>query len=232
MRRGLNIIAVVLFAGLFASVIAAYGERQSLSPLAQSYVERVPAELGIPNVITGILLAYRSFDTLGEVAVLFMVAAGVGLILKGGGKQPQRVTGKDSRKGVPPSEIVRTGAEVLVPLIAIFSAYIIMNGHLSAGGGFQGGAVVASGTLLFLLANPDRRVDLQFLSITESVAGLFFIAVGIAGLIFASGFLDTRVLPLGTFGKFFSGGAVPVLSACLGLKVGCELSVIVDRFRS
>ena len=37
------------------------------------------SELGAPNVITGILLTYRAFDTLGEVAVLFMVAAGVGL---------------------------------------------------------------------------------------------------------------------------------------------------------
>ena len=43
--------------------------------------KRVPQELGAPNVITGILLTYRGFDTLGEVAVLFMVAAGVGLVL-------------------------------------------------------------------------------------------------------------------------------------------------------
>ena len=39
------------------------------------------SELGAPNIITGILLTYRGFDTLGEVAVLFMVAAGVGLVL-------------------------------------------------------------------------------------------------------------------------------------------------------
>ena len=39
----------------------------------------VPQDLGAPNVVTGILLTYRAFDTLGEVAVLFMVAAGVGL---------------------------------------------------------------------------------------------------------------------------------------------------------
>ena len=54
---------------------------ESLPPLAESYVKLVPQELGAPNVITGILLTYRAFDTLGEVAVLFMVAAGVGLVL-------------------------------------------------------------------------------------------------------------------------------------------------------
>ena len=56
--------------------------------------------------------------------------------------------------------------------------------------------------------------------------------VGIAGLIFAGGFLDNRVLPLGQFGAFFSAGAIPVLSVLLGVKVGCELAVILDRFRS
>ena len=48
----------------------------------------------------------------------------------------------------------------------------------------------------------------------------------------AGGFLDNRVLPLGEFGAFFSAGTIPVLSVLLGIKVGCELSVIVDRFRA
>ena len=41
-----------------------------------------------------------------------------------------------------------------MPLIFLFGAYVIMNGHLSAGGGFQGGAVVASGVMLLMLASP------------------------------------------------------------------------------
>ena len=59
-----------------------------------------------------------------------------------------------------------------------------------------------------------------------------FVLAGIAGLMFAGGFLDNRVLPLGQFGAFFSAGAIPVISVLLGIKVGCELSVIIDRFRS
>jgi multicomponent Na+:H+ antiporter subunit B len=146
-----------------------------------------------------------------------------------------------SRSGVPPAEgrekprpasdIVRSATQILVPLISIFAAYIIMNGHISAGGGFQGGAVIASGVLLLLLAHPEQRLDLQFLSITESLAGVLFVLVGVAGLFVAGGFLDNRVLPLGQFGAFFSAGAIPLLSVLLGIKVGCELSVILDRFR-
>jgi multicomponent Na+:H+ antiporter subunit B len=129
------------------------------------------------------------------------------------------------------SEIVRSGTEILVPLISIFAVYIIMNGHLSAGGGFQGGAVIASGVLLMLLAYPQYQPNLEFFSVTESVAGALFVLAGIAGLIVAGGFLDNRILPLGQFGAFFSAGAIPLLSVLLGIKVGCELSVILEKFR-
>ena len=216
---------------MFASLAASYTEQHALRPLAESYVKLVPHELGAPNVITGILLTYRGFDTLGEVAVLFMVAASVGLVL--GTRRAGRKTSTTDRRNEtrPSSEIVRTGAEILVPLICILAAYIIMNGHLSAGGGFQGGAVIASSVLLTLLAFPQYQPNLEFLSITESVVGALFVLAGIAGLTMARGFLDNRILPLGQFGAFFSAGAIPLLSLLLGIKVGCELSVILERFR-
>jgi multicomponent Na+:H+ antiporter subunit B len=230
MPRVLPTLAIILVALIFASIAIGYSEQTSLRPLAESYVRLVPQELGAPNVITGILLTFRAFDTLGEVAVLFMVAAGVGLVLSGKTATDASATTAESK--TPASEIVRTATQVLVPLIAIFAAYIIMNGHISAGGGFQGGAVIASAVLLLLLANPSQALNTTFLSITESLAGVLFVLVGIAGLVAAGGFLDNRVLPLGAFGAFFSAGAIPVLSVLLGVKVGCELSVILDRFRS
>ena len=224
-------IVVGAFGLVFASLAVSYTEQQTLRPLAESYVRLVPQQLGAPNVITGILLTYRGFDTLGEVAVLFMVAASVGLVL-GTRRAGRRTSTADRRdESRSSSEIVRTGAEILVPLICIFAAYIIMNGHLSAGGGFQGGAVIASSVLLTLLAFPQYQPNLEFLSITESVAGALFVLVGILGLIMAGGFLDNRILPLGQFGAFFSSGAIPLLSVLLGIKVGCELSVILERFR-
>ena len=127
---------------------------------------------------------------------------------------------------------MQNGADILVPLIAIFAAYIVMHGHLGPGGGFQGGAVMASCVLLLLLAKPDYRIKLAHLSFIESLAGLLIVIVGIAGIVLAGGFLDNRVLPLGEFGAFFSAGAIPVLSVLLGVKVGCELSVIIERFRA
>jgi multicomponent Na+:H+ antiporter subunit B len=232
MRRGASIVLVALLGIIFATVALNYSQRIALPALAAAYVDLVPRELGVPNVITGILLTYRAFDTLGEVAVLFMVAGAIGLLLGGGGKERGRAPIEQSVKATLPTEIVQNGADILVPLIAIFAAYIVMHGHLGPGGGFQGGAVMASCVLLLLLSRPDYRVKLAHLSVMESLAGLLIVLVGIAGLILAGGFLDNRVLPLGEFGAFFSAGVIPVLSVLLGVKVGCELSVIIERFRA
>ena len=230
-RRASAVIAVVLFGLVFANLAINHTERQSLQPLAQSFVKRIPQELGTPNVVTGILLTRRAFDTLGEIAVLLMVAAGVGLVLGSGSRWREGSGATEVGKFTAATEIVRNGAEILVPLVAIVAAYIIMNGHLSAGGGFQGGAVIASGFMLLLLANPDYRIELGILEVTESLAGVTFVLVGIGGWIFADGFLDNRVLPLGQLGAFFSAGAIPLLSVLLGVKVGCELTVMLERFR-
>src|SRR5215468_1956163 len=125
MIRRLSIIFAIFSFGLvFANLVAGYTEQQAVRPLAESYIRLVPRELGAPNVVTGILLTYRAFDTLGEVAVLFMVAASIGLLL-GGERSPRGALSEDRPDRTrPSSEIVRTGAQILIPLISIFAAYI------------------------------------------------------------------------------------------------------------
>jgi multicomponent Na+:H+ antiporter subunit B len=229
-RRGFVLLALLAFGLIFGELIAAYEERRTLPTLAESYVTKVPVELGAPNVVTGILITYRGFDTLGEVAVLFMVAASLGLLLsRNGSELSAEVRAPQER---PPSELVRNGAEVVLPLIFLFGAYVIKNGHISAGGGFQGGAVVASGVMLLMLAFPKSQISHTLLSVTESLAGVLYVCAGLLGLVLAGGFLDSRFLPLGEFGAVFSAGAIPVISVLLGIKVGAELSVVIDRFRS
>jgi multicomponent Na+:H+ antiporter subunit B len=238
MRRVFVIVTVALFALVFWRLIDAYSELQALRPLAQYYVAQGPIELGAPNIVTGILITYRGFDTLGEVAVLFMVAASVGLLLKSESTATATEAATEAEAdddSVPrrqPGEIVRTGMQVLLPMILTFGAYVIVNGHLSAGGGFQGGAIVASGAMLMLLARPGAALNVALLSVVESFAGVIYVMIGILGLVLAGGFLDARFLPRGEFGAFFSAGAIPLISALLGVKVGAELSVIIDRFRS
>src|SRR5215468_5351468 len=119
MIRRLSIIFAIFSFGLvFANLVAGYTEQQAVRPLAESYIRLVPQELGAPNVVTGILLTYRAFDTLGEVAVLFMVAASIGLVLGGGGSPRNMSSGDRPDEARPASEIVRSGTQILVPLIS------------------------------------------------------------------------------------------------------------------
>jgi multicomponent Na+:H+ antiporter subunit B len=232
MRRVFALLTVLLFAVVFWRLVGGYTELQGLRPLAWYYVVRGPLELGAPNIVTGILITFRGFDTLGEVAVLFMVAASVGVLLKEESATSAAAAGEATLARRPAGEIVHTGKQVLLPMIFTFGGYVIVNGHLSAGGGFQGGAIVASAVMLMLLARPRSTLNVALLSVVESLAGVLYVFIGILGLVLAGGFLDARFLPRGEFGAFFSAGAIPLISALLGVKVGAELSVIIDRFRS
>ncbi|MBB5497052.1 Na(+)/H(+) antiporter subunit B [Paraburkholderia sp. MM5384-R2] len=233
MRRAFALLTVLLFAVVFWRLVGGYTELQALRPLAWYYVVRGPLELGAPNIVTGILITFRGFDTLGEVAVLFMVAASVGVLLKEESNATSAAAADESAPARRPAgEIVHTGKQVLLPMILTFGSYVIVNGHLSAGGGFQGGAIVASAVMLMLLARPRSTLNVALLSVVESLAGVIYVCIGILGLVLAGGFLDPRFLPRGEFGAFFSAGAIPLISTLLGVKVGAELSVIIDRFRS
>ncbi|MBB5457886.1 Na(+)/H(+) antiporter subunit B [Paraburkholderia sp. Cpub6] len=233
MRRAFALLTVLLFAVVFWRLVGGYTELQALRPLAWYYVVRGPLELGAPNIVTGILITFRGFDTLGEVAVLFMVAASVGVLLKEESNSTSAAAADESAPARRPAgEIVHTGKQVLLPMILTFGGYVIVNGHLSAGGGFQGGAIVASAVMLMLLARPRSTLNVALLSVVESLAGVIYVCIGILGLVLAGGFLDPRFLPRGEFGAFFSAGAIPLISTLLGVKVGAELSVIIDRFRS
>jgi len=56
---------------------------------------------------------------------------------------------------------------------------------------------------------------------------LFYVGIGVLGLVLAGGFLDNRILPLGEFGSILSAGAIPLIYALIGLKVGAEFSSIM-----
>jgi multicomponent Na+:H+ antiporter subunit B len=217
-----HLLALLLLAAIgsvFAVLLLGYTPDAELNLTARYYVERTAAEIGAANIVTAIVVTYRGLDTLGEVTVLFLSATIVGLVLargSGHGRIPSIRT--------PVGELLGTGARVLVPLILLLGVYVFVNGHLTPGGGFQGGAIVASGILLLLLADPLRQFSHGLIAAIESVAGIAYVAIGVLGLVLAGGFLDNRILPLGTLGELASAGAIPLIYSLIGLKVGAEFS--------
>ena len=232
---------LALMAIIFFNLAANYSEKSSLSKLGAYYVEKGPQEIGAPNLVTAVVVTYRGLDTLGEVTVLFIAAAGVGLLLRrkrrdqGEGAlqkdTPVKADPETTNVYKPASEIVETATELLLPMVILFGVYVFLNGHLSPGGGFQGGAIIASGTMFLLLALPESHLSRLMIAITESLSGFSYVVVGVLGVIYAGGFLDNRFISLGNYGDLFSAGAIPLIYTFVGLKVGFELSAVLDRFR-
>ena len=237
-KRLFIMMMLVLMALIFVQLASNYTENSSLLKLGRYYVEEGPRELGAPNLVTAVVVTYRGLDTLGEVTVLFISAAGVGLLLrrtrrKGDHEDLKRGDRAEETAGThkPASEIVETATELLLPMVMLFGIYVFLNGHLSPGGGFQGGAIIASGTMFLLLALPESHISRLMVALTESLSGFSYVIIGVLGVIVAGGFLDNRIMGLGTYGTLFSAGAIPLIYTLVGLKVGFELSAVLDRFR-
>ena len=203
---------------IFVSLMFGYVPDNALNLTARYYAENTVRDTGAANIVTAIVVTFRGLDTLGEVTVLFLTAAIVGLVLAGSQQ------GRLRREQPAPGELLVTGTRLLVPLILLLGVYVFVNGHLTPGGGFQGGAILASAILMLLLADPLREFSHQLISAIESISGLVFVAIGLLGMVYAGGFLDNRILPLGTLGDLISAGAIPVIYSFIGLKVGAEFS--------
>lgn len=219
-RKAFTILMLAAIAVLLLGFITGYAEKTALPAVSAHYIDKGPAELGAANIVTAVVVTYRGLDTLGEVTILFAAAAVVGLLI-----HLNRNENGIRREG---SEILKTASALLFPLILMFGAYVFINGHLSPGGGFQGGAIIASAVVLSVLANPNRKIGHTVLSVIESISGMAYVALGAAGAVLAvNGFLDNRIIPMGEFGTLFSAGLIPIIYSLIGLKVGSELSSVV-----
>lgn len=224
MRNFFRIFIIAAFALMLYPLFEGFNGNDQLSDLASFYAQKENVEkVNSPNLVTAVVVTYRGLDTLGEVTILFLTAAIIAFFLK---KQ------SDVRTLRRNSEIFKTSARVLIPIIILFGVYIFMNGHLSPGGGFQGGAVIASAVILMLLAFPNMPFNAKMFSYIESFSGMAFVFIAALGAFIGLGFLDNAILPLGKFGELISAGAIPVIYSFVGLKVGAELSNILSEFQS
>ncbi|KIM08477.1 MAG: hypothetical protein KU28_03515 [Sulfurovum sp. PC08-66] len=174
------------------------------------------------NAVTSVVTYFRGLDTLGEVTILFLSIFGIGLGI-------ERLQEKENIFSYD-NALLKIGADILFPLIILFGFYIIIHGHLSPGGGFQGGVVIASAFLLMFLAkNNELKLNHKITTLVEALSGAGFVLVGILGLLLVDRFLG-NFLPLGTLGKLWSGGVIPLIYIFVGLKVSAEISTLVEYF--
>ncbi len=209
------VLSLVLF-------FAAFPFGKNKMTVGKYYIDHGVQQTGAANIVTSVVLDYRGFDTLGEVSVLFAAAAGVGVLLHMIGERRER------KVKVPPNFVVRVGSRIVFPFILLFGVYIFVHGHLTPGGGFQGGSIIASGFLLLYLAYPNYKLKRGGLAAIEGLAGLTFVTLGLYGLLTPKVSFLYNFLPMGVFNTLVSAGILPIIYVAIGFKVASEFAGIID----
>lgn len=210
------------------------------------YIEQGLKETGAVNIVTGMILDYRAFDTFGESCVLFIASCCVLVLLRidrsekeespeKAKERRRRLEEADDRLYEPKNDLIlQKCACVLVPVIFIFGVYIVLNGHLSPGGGFSGGAVLGSGLILYLNAFGFSKMEKLF---TEKVyrrvtlSALTFYCLAKSYSFFTGANHLNSGIPLGTPGDIISSGLILPLNICVGLVVACTMYAFYALFR-
>lgn len=126
------------------------------------------------------------------------------------------------------SVIVRSSSRLVSPFLVAYGAYLIINGHINPGGGFQGGVILAVSVILLITSHGYKEVQKIFsvkkVKMLESLSALSIILISIIGLLFGAYFLN--FLRGGEPGTLFSGGTVVLFNILIGLKIGAAFTLL------
>ena len=233
------IFCVFLVAMLLIAVswMPTFGEadRPVNNEVSARYIEKGLQETGAVNIVTGMILDYRAFDTLGESHVLFIATCTVLILLRIDRKEDQEVYEANDRMYEPKNDVIlQTVAKILVPPIFIFGIYVILAGHLGPGGGFSGGAVIGAGLILYLKAFGFAKAERFFTA--KTYRRMSFCALACYSLAKSYSFFTganhiESVIPLGTPGAILSSGLILILNICVGVVVAGTMYTFYVMFR-
>ena len=188
---------------------------------ASHIIQSGTEETGSMNLVTAILYDYMAFDSLGESTVIFAAVSAIMLILS-------FKTLPVSARGL--SFIVKRTFALFTPFVFLFALYVIANGHLSPGGGFQGGVIIGSISIIFSIVYGSsydyEKFSPQAKTVLETSGALLFMLIGGLGLISGGYFLSNFNPGISNPGTLISAGSIPLINVGIGFKVGAGLAII------
>ena len=203
------IVAVLIYTVSYLPSVGDAG-RPTNNIVSEKYIADGYRDTGAVNVVTAMILSYRGFDTFGETNVLFIATCCVTIMLMVD-KDKIRENKDSNDRGYEPRNdaILQTVASLLAPVVFMFGIYSILNGSVSPGGGFSGGAMIGAGMILYVAAFGFQKMErffndkiFRFVRVTALTCYgciiLYYVLTGANGL--------PSVIPQGEAGEILSGG--------------------------
>ena len=233
-RRRLFLVGALGLAAVMLWGLTGLPDYREVTPLYGQVINEVAVEeRSATAVVTAVNFDYRGFDTLGEEFILFAAALVLVLLLRRLGEERRGRLEQLPRHRHTTSAAVRLSCVALVGPTVLLAIYITMHGHLTPGGGFQGGVIAATALLLVYLgsdyATMQRLRPMALVETAKAAGAASFVLIGLAGLIVAGAFLE-NFLPLGAPGELVSTGTIPLLSLAVGVEVAGGFVLLLSEF--
>lgn len=193
------------------------------SEVIKRYIEQGLSETGAVNIVAGVILDYRAFDTLGESHVLFTAAMVVTLLLVRIHEQEEPIENKEVMEK---DTILKVTAKVLTPTIILFGIYVILAGHLGPGGGFSGGSIIGAGLILYSVSFGNEKLKklitpLRYKLIVMSA--LMFYSLAKCYSFYCGANHIHSIFQPGTPGRILSAGLILPLNIAVGIVVALTM---------
>lgn len=182
-------------------------------------------ETGSKNLVTAIYLDYRLFDSLFEAGILLIAVSGVMWISQHKIKEKNANFMLDKFKT---PELFITFSRLLFPIMLTFGFYVIINGHLSPGGGFQGGAIVATAILILYYIDITKTMDVRLILTIEKLLFMLLVFVAVSSF-FTRGLLFTNFFQIDS-PQEIKAIYLMLLNVIIGAKVALGLVAIFTAF--
>lgn len=234
-RNALFLVAASGVAALLVPALVRLAVADAGDTVAAHYLDVAVGQRRSLNVVSSVIFDYRGFDTVFEQLILFAAVVGTTLLLRvqTGETDREPHDARPSRDVPPTAGAVRVAGVWLAGVSVLVAVYIILAVHVTPGGGFQSGVLIAGAVLAVYLVDEyglyDRLTSKVVLEGVEATAAGAYLAVGLTGLI-ASGSFLANVWPLEAPDGLYAGGTIWVLNLIVGFEVTAGFMLIFSEF--
>ncbi|MDR2183749.1 MAG: DUF4040 domain-containing protein [Clostridiales bacterium] len=218
------VLPLAFCAGLFALFVNFMPTGDASTYLKELYLTYFSVDVGGENAVAAILLGYRVYDTLFEALILVVAVVAVAHM-----SWLDRMAVDDGRHSeIENSSMAVFTMRIISPIILLFGTYLILNGHISAGGGFQGGVAIATFFICRYMIYDIYDISVKKVIKLEEYVFVFIVVIAVFAV-----FVGSKAFLAYTFDYFtdaFHDAYLIIMNVLIGLKVACGFFIIFYRY--